>query len=467
MGVAGFSLYLTWLFLILVNTLLMNSGIPRDSAVGVIAFFFAGEVVASGFAWALSKRLMSVSGIRIVVVVAAVLTPMCGVSMFLWSADETLLRGIWFLAGFGAVCLLCLWGIFLSQLNHRRAVTYPAVAMFAEVFLLLVVLHFFKVETLKVTMIVLPLLSSALFARWIYRSNLEYIVSCYCITRPPAWKSLLHSSSAMVANGFLLGFVIFAISVTALPSVSVIVLVAMLAAALFKIYDASHQEWFEVSELIKEIAPTAAIGLLLLPIVDQQYRVILLAIMILVATLNEIVCWSAVAQYMHVYQLVPFANMAFGRIGDIVGLALGYFCAYTVLGTSFEGAIRLPILLDIAVIALIFMQAFFFRNSYTPFTEHPVMDHDFPSPKNDSQHAGYWKMKCVGFANYYQLSRRQQEVLVWLAKGHSRASIEKTMFISGHTVKAHIYSIYRKTDVHTRQELIDAIEKFQLDDEEE
>jgi len=45
-----------------------------------------------------------------------------------------------------------------------------------------------------------------------------------------------------------------------------------------------------------------------------------------------------------------------------------------------------------------------------------------------------------------------------LAKGRNAAYIEKTLFISNHTAKAHILNIYKKMDIHSLQELIDEVE---------
>ena len=45
-----------------------------------------------------------------------------------------------------------------------------------------------------------------------------------------------------------------------------------------------------------------------------------------------------------------------------------------------------------------------------------------------------------------------------LSKGRNRAHIKEELVISDETVKSHVKNIYRKTDVHSQQELIDLIE---------
>ena len=50
-------------------------------------------------------------------------------------------------------------------------------------------------------------------------------------------------------------------------------------------------------------------------------------------------------------------------------------------------------------------------------------------------------------------------MLFLLAKGRNRAYISEELVIGDETVKSHVKSIYRKTDVHSQQELIDLLER--------
>ena len=48
------------------------------------------------------------------------------------------------------------------------------------------------------------------------------------------------------------------------------------------------------------------------------------------------------------------------------------------------------------------------------------------------------------------LTQREKEILDLLILGYSNQKIAKALFISIHTVKAHIESIYRKFEVHNK-----------------
>lgn len=57
------------------------------------------------------------------------------------------------------------------------------------------------------------------------------------------------------------------------------------------------------------------------------------------------------------------------------------------------------------------------------------------------------------------LSSRELEVVAMLLKGNSIAAISRKLFISENTTRGHTKRIYRKLDIHSRQELIDLFEK--------
>ncbi|MFQ9179510.1 MAG: response regulator transcription factor [Eggerthella lenta] len=61
-------------------------------------------------------------------------------------------------------------------------------------------------------------------------------------------------------------------------------------------------------------------------------------------------------------------------------------------------------------------------------------------------------------ANTYLLSRRETEIMFFLAKGHNAAYIQEKLYISEGTAKTHIRHVYKKTNVHSQQELMRLVE---------
>lgn len=56
-------------------------------------------------------------------------------------------------------------------------------------------------------------------------------------------------------------------------------------------------------------------------------------------------------------------------------------------------------------------------------------------------------------AEKYGLSKREKDVLKLIFEGKNNKEIQETLFISYHTVKNHIYNLYRRPGVKNRYEL--------------
>ncbi len=67
-------------------------------------------------------------------------------------------------------------------------------------------------------------------------------------------------------------------------------------------------------------------------------------------------------------------------------------------------------------------------------------------------------LRCRKIADTYLLSKRESEILFYLAKGRRSSYIQKELTLSEGTVRTHMRSIYRKLNVHSQQELMDLVD---------
>ena len=61
---------------------------------------------------------------------------------------------------------------------------------------------------------------------------------------------------------------------------------------------------------------------------------------------------------------------------------------------------------------------------------------------------------------HFGLTKREQEVLALILQGKSNKDIEAELFISGKTVKNHVYNLYQKLGVKSRLGLANAVREF-------
>lgn len=119
--------------------------------------------------------------------------------------------------------------------------------------------------------------------------------------------------------------------------------------------------------------------------------------------------------------------------------------------------------------------SFFEEASPAPATSRPRMDfsrsifaeepsEETPLPEESQIKRDHFRERCEAVANTYLLSRRENEVMYYLARGYKSSFIQQQLYISEGTAKTHIRHIYRKLDIHSQQELIHLIDEVELQD---
>lgn len=117
--------------------------------------------------------------------------------------------------------------------------------------------------------------------------------------------------------------------------------------------------------------------------------------------------------------------------------------------------------------------SFFEEASPAPATSRPRMDfsrsifaeepsEETPLPEESQIERDHFRERCEAVANTYLLSRRENEVMYYLARGYKSSFIQQQLYISEGTAKTHIRHIYRKLNIHGQQELIHLIDEVEL-----
>lgn len=82
--------------------------------------------------------------------------------------------------------------------------------------------------------------------------------------------------------------------------------------------------------------------------------------------------------------------------------------------------------------------------------------------KEDGSKTNYIKgpLKEITFAEFYELTKREEEILFQILSGKSTKEIADSLFISLGTAKNHLINIFKKTNVHSRFELLTQYNNF-------
>jgi DNA-binding CsgD family transcriptional regulator len=142
----------------------------------------------------------------------------------------------------------------------------------------------------------------------------------------------------------------------------------------------------------------------------------------------------------------PIAILAYGRIANTTGVIIGWVCVLFILE---PGGRLWDYMTFFAVVAFMVCLGSFVVADYYPKDSLKIL----------KANAGRWRLCCDKIAHQFELTVRQKEMLFYLARGYSSESIAKSLFISRHTVSSHTQEIYKKLNIHSRQDLLDLIEQ--------
>lgn len=110
----------------------------------------------------------------------------------------------------------------------------------------------------------------------------------------------------------------------------------------------------------------------------------------------------------------------------------------------------------LAVACVLFSYMFVLKEQDLGLLALPDAADDMPGP--DRAQYPRFQDRCRNLAAEYGLTPRETEIMILFAKGRSAARIEEELFIAHGTCLTHQRHIYRKLDVHSKQEMIDLIE---------
>ncbi len=140
-----------------------------------------------------------------------------------------------------------------------------------------------------------------------------------------------------------------------------------------------------------------------------------------------------------------------------VGLLLGHAIG---LGATNAGVMNYSMLSTVALALVVALAVLITFAPVAPLRLAPEPPEKKPAEEKHHE-PGRWKQTCHAVAKASGLSARETEVFMLLAKGRGVEHIQNKLFISGHTVKTHIYNIYKKMGISSREELLDAVEAAQ------
>lgn len=141
------------------------------------------------------------------------------------------------------------------------------------------------------------------------------------------------------------------------------------------------------------------------------------------------------------------------NVGFLAGLGVGV-CTALANDPAVVNMVTLALVIMVVLGALFLLP---FDNDFNPAfrTLKPVELNMSEPPEYDRN-----RERCDQMIERYRLSPRESEVLMLIVRGRNAKYVAEHLFISESTAKTHIASIYRKTNVHSQQMLLDLLDEL-------
>lgn len=369
----------------------------------------------------------------------------------------------WILFGIGDGILCIVWCAYLSLIPTRR--TGVAVAGGSVVGTLLFVLAAAAapVAVSLLSAALLPLASLSMLVFLFRQVSTEEIAAAKISQKMPALS--FSGSLSVGAHGIVYGFIaacMCLISTQAAIIVGASGIISCLCAAILS-YRAPKTD-LDNSVVQRLSQPVIVVGLLLIPLLDTTGQIICGCLVNNALAFTAVMTWSTVTVENAEFHLHPIARYAARQAPLWVGFLIGTVLAF-VLGVSLSFNQQAESFVTILLAGLV-VGAFSIYGANDSKTKAQLDGLLATEPEADLKESdqtpgvptAYFHQRCDRVCERFDLSPREAEIFVMLAKGRNAKFIQEKLCISSSTVKTHIYRIYRKMSINSQQLLIDAVD---------
>lgn len=503
-GLIGAATCYAWLFIMLGSSVFFPGAENNEyiTSIGHLTFLI-GVIIALIACRVLSNALSAHRVIALLVSIVFCAIGSAGLGFF--SADTDLACAFSCILGMGFGFLYPLYGEFLSKFFHSAMRNYVNGVFLAAIVICCAFLFAgggYANYALGVVFIAISL-CVCLFELIAFRADSREVVDKTESDERArvVWRSYIATATSGMTSGFALGCIVSIPITESFPWWCYVATLATLFLMCLVVF-ADSLKWRKINEAgtMRWFLPCSTV--LVFPIIfaPMFVKFALAALLLCFSIIPTVTSIAAICKHISICNLSAVRAFSFGRLMSFLGILLGMalaFVAFMPFGQTFFGDLATTVVVVVLMALIIFSASFVMTEDNYPIdvrsfskeengaaegeaiedpSPHsaikPIMEKK-PAPvaadqmqeTADARHrGGVFYAKCDAIADRYGLSNRQREVLVLLAKGRNADYITEKLVVSPHTSKAHIYNIYQKTGVHSRQELMNLVENTEVED---
>lgn len=279
------------------------------------------------------------------------------------------------------------------------------------------------------------------------------------------WRSCLLTIIGSMAQGFSLAWLLPPLCNS--PLLPACVMGGALLVMVILFIDTLHCFVIREKLIRKLFLPVIVSTFLMVLVLPASWRFMPMAVAFVFSLLPFATAFFATCEHMVLEELSVFrafpSMRGYATAGLFFGLAFGGFATTSDMfgDVTLQVWVLVVVVVFIVVFSMLSTKSFYPGDEATSSAEHdPLKEEDERSAASGplAEYNLLLRRRCESLGKLYGLTERQQEVFFLLARGRNTAFIQDHLVISPHTVKAHVSAIYKKTGLHSQQELIDLVE---------
>lgn len=229
-----------------------------------------------------------------------------------------------------------------------------------------------------------------------------------------------------------------------------VVAASILFSAVFTVvYTFTVKAQFDSVRFRRFLLPLIAIALLPFPYLPDPLKIAFLSFAVFGFTCFDAIGWGDLADEVRDRNLQMFRYMSAAQMIGFAGIFVGWLAGWWVC-SNFGTDLDTPFGIVSAVLVILLILEVVLGDRLDPAGA---------APSSGSEYVDTWEDGCREVAASYGLTGQETNIFIMLARGRNLKYVADALCISGHTVKTHIYHIYRKLDIHSQQELINLVEQ--------
>lgn len=438
------------------------------SFLGVCAMSIS-YVIYSHFA---SQTLARCRLLAIIATICGQAIIVCAIIHLTWPLPLAIDMISWLLFGFSKATICMVWCLFLSSLPTRRtgvsigvgsvlgSIAFPVIALTQPD-----LLCFAGVSALCIL--------SALILLVLFKGSSNEVSFDDESYRNP--QRILNKPAALSygAQGVIYGFITFYVCLLG-PQAAVIVgasgIIGCICVVVIMLI--APKANFDNGIVQRISQPVIVLGLVLLPFLAVEQRIICGILVNIALAFANIATWCTVSIENCEFRLQPISRFSSRQAPLWIGFLIGALIT-TIFGSTLNdpsGPLGIIVVILVVCLAVAFsVYGADDSEAKRQLEDLMLMDNDSEDSRDatklvhepaadDADSEDSFNMRCARVCDEFGLSPREREVFLMLARGRNAKVIQEELCISASTVKTHIYRIYRKMGINSQQLLIDTVD---------